>query len=262
MAAGTNTADQTDSHAPGTGLIVGKVLSESGAAWEDVNRGIHWAIDRGADVITLSVYSYFPEPLVPVAFGYPDGEQQLFDAIEAAVDHGAYVTVLAGNGLGNVCVPTVSWLHPPAASPGATVVGGADSQGLPATCSSRAPEVTAPYSADVADNECDDCYRDGSGTSYSTPLVAGIGARVIDAARQLGIEPTPPLVEGAIEFAAEDTPAPPTLEGYGYLGDDAAERAIAELPEPGPDTTAERVNQAYVEDVQDNQRDTWYAANR
>lgn len=263
MAAGTNTGSQTDSHAPGQSLIVGKVLSaNNGAAWSDVNDSIEWAVEQGADVITLSVYSYWPRPSIDILFGYSQWEQMLFNAIEGAAEHGVFVTILAGNGMFNSCLPTESWLHPPATSPSALIVGGAYADGTPVTpCSSLEPEVTAPYYVDVASDDCDTCYRDWQGTSFSTPLVAGIGANVIEAAQNQGLEPTPSLVEDAVKFAAEDTPAPPTLEGYGFLDSSADQRAVNELPDPGPDSAAERANQAYVESVQDPQRETWFSLN-
>lgn len=264
VAAGLNVGAQTPSHAPGTPLIVGKVLSADGfATWDDTSQAIDWAVDQGADVLTLSIYSYIPRPNLDAAFGYSSAEQGLFDALERAVDHGVLVTILAGNGMLNGCLPTMSWLHPPAVSPGALIVGGAYDDGLPTTpCSSMEPEVTAPYFVDVADHDCDDCYRDWQGTSFSTPLVAGIGARVIEEAHAQGIQADPAVVEDAIQMAAGDTPAPPTLEGYGFLGPDAASQAQAELPDPQPDTPAEQANQLYVEGVQDTERQTWYGLHR
>lgn len=260
MAAGTKPYHQTPSHSPGTPLIVGKVLSaDNSVTWKDLAEAVTWSVAEGADVITLSVYSYVPRP----AAGYTSSENQLFDALEHAIDHGVFVTILAGNGMLNACGPTASWLHPPAVSPGALIVGGAYDYGPPTTpCSSMEPEVTAPYFVDVADDDCDNCYTDGWGTSFSTPLVAGIGAQVVEEAHARGIQADPALVEDAIQMAAEDTPAPPTLEGYGFLGADAASQAKAELPDPQPDTPAEQANQRYVEEVQDLERETWYGFHR
>lgn len=187
MAAGSNVGPQTLSHAPGTELIVGRVLGPDGALWSDVNASIEWAIDEGADVITLSIYSYWPRPNLDVAFGYSKWEHMLFDAIEHAHDHGVFVTVLAGNGMFNRGHPTMSYLHPPASSPGALIVGGADSDGEPvAPHGSMEPEVTSQYYVTVAGNGCDTCYHFSEGTSFSTPLVAGMGAHLIDVARAHG----------------------------------------------------------------------------
>lgn len=263
MVAGQETEEQTPSHAPGTKLAVGKVLSpENGVLWSDLEDAIYWAVDEvGADAITLSVYSYTQRPGVPILSGWSSHETGLFQAIEHAWEHGVFVTILSGNGLGNAGTPTMSYMHPPATSPHALIVGGADETGTPvAPLGSMEPEVTAPYYVDIADDACDTCYRSSQGTSYASPLVAGMAARLLQVADAEEIHVSPDRMQELLTHAAEDTPAPPTLEGYGFLDDEGLDRAEDALlanttPDQGPTGP---VNDLYVENVQRNQRQAWY----
>lgn len=248
MAAGLDTSTQTPSHAPGTDLAVAKVLSEdNGASWSDVTAAVNWSVEEaGADVVTISIFSYLPQT-PPSA---------LMEEIEKAREHGVLVTVLAGNGMNNWGLPTASWLHGSPASDDALIVGGATDAGYPTPVSSMDPEVTAPYYVTAADRSCADCYESTQGTSFATPLVAGLAADVLDRARDRGMDPGPGQTELALKFAANDTPAPPVLEGHGFLDASAAERALDELPEPEPDGWGDRINRAYVQGVQDASRGT------
>lgn len=256
---GGDLAGLTPSHAPGVKLAVGKVLSaENGAYWTDVTAAIHWAVDTvQADVITLSVYNYGISVGGP---GYSASSRDLLDAIEYARDSGVLVTILAGNGQSNAGIPSMSYFHVPSVSGHALIVGGAGFGGLVPTAplGDMEAEVVADYTVTVACHDGAACSKRASGTSYSTPLVAGAAARLIGVAREMGITLTPDELEDIIKKNAVDGPAPPTLEGYGYVGAVAVANAEAHLrngtPHGGP-TTA--VNALYVEEVQRRQRDAW-----
>jgi subtilisin family serine protease len=75
--------------APGASLINAKVLGGYGMGWEsNAIVGIEWAVDVGADVISMS----FGANIWP-----PDGRDPLSKAANAAVDKGVVVVNSAGN---------------------------------------------------------------------------------------------------------------------------------------------------------------------
>jgi len=247
----------TPSHAPGVRLAVAKTATgDEGHYWQDVANAITWATDVvGADVVTMSVYSYN----IVIA---PSGLDGGLDAIAYARSKGVLPVMLAGNGNQNMGIPTLSWMHPPASSPHALVVGGADEDGAPvAPLGSMDPEVTALYYVDVACNGGPTCYDSWSGTSFSTPLVAGMAAHLIGAARAAGMEdPDPDRLEELLKNAARDGALyPPMLEGYGFL--DAEALAVAEehlLAGTTPERDAVgQASAAYVENVQQTEREAW-----
>ncbi|HVM44483.1 MAG TPA: S8 family serine peptidase, partial [Candidatus Thermoplasmatota archaeon] len=113
------------------------------------------------------------------------------------------------------------------------------------------PEVTATYSNVVACIDHDGCTAARRGTSFATPLVAGMAARV------LSVSPMPPAeLEALLKGVARDTPAPPAAEGYGFLDGTALEAALAHAvagTRPEPDV----LNALYVETVQATSRQAW-----
>lgn len=247
----------TPSHAPGTDLAIAKISGRDGSASDfDTGRAIRWAVDTvGADVISLSFYSYLPEEGV----GDP-----VLEALEYARSQGVLPVVLTGNGMNNAGLPTMSWVHPPASSPHALVVGGAYGPGQPVSPQgSMDPEVVARYTATVALPCSDTCYGRWSGTSFSTPLVAGMAADLIRTARDEGLaEPTPDRLETLLKRAAlDDAATAPTLEGYGWLDGDRLDRARDHLRQgTTPDATLHgQASAAYVEVVQQTERAAWSA---
>ena len=257
MAAGKPTPGMTPSFAPGAKLAVAKILSaDNFASWYHTAAAIRWAVDvAGADVITLSIYSYAPTVTGPL---HGASGEEVLDAIAYARSKGAITTVLAGNGAYNYgVVPSMSYFHTPGVSTDALIVGGASSMGLPtAPLGTMESEVTSLYTVQSACSAFDTCVSQSSGTSFSTPRVAGMAARLIAEARAAGIVTTPEEIEARIKAAARDSPAPPTLEGYGFIGQPEVDAAVAALlarqaPQPNP------VNALYVENVQASSRALW-----
>lgn len=257
-AAGIAASGITPSLSPGTKLAIGKVLSaDNGAAWLDVAEAIRWAVDDvGADVISLSIYSYSAGLTAPVGGWHPSAEEML-DALAYARSRGVLPVVLAGNGNNNAGIPSVSYFHVPGVSEAALIVGGAGSNALPqAPLGTMEAEVTSLYTVTAACPASDTCVGSASGTSFSTPRVAGAAARLIAAARAEGRSIAPDEIEARLKAAARDTPAPPTLEGYGFIGPAETNAAVAALvagEEPQPDG----VNALYVENVQAIGRGVW-----
>jgi len=137
-----------------------KVLDSQGIANDaDIAAGIHFAVDHGASVINMSL-------------GGPGASQTLQDAVDYATSHNVVVVAAAGNDGGT---PDASVPHYPAACNGVIAVGATDSTGALASFSSYGPwvSVLAP-GEDIVSTTYDGFYGAGDGTSFSSPLVAGI----------------------------------------------------------------------------------------
>jgi subtilisin family serine protease len=138
-----------------------KVLDSRGqASDEDIAAGITYAVDHGASVINLSL-------------GGPGASTTLQTAVDYATSHNVVVVAAAGNdgGTADATVP-----HYPAACNGVISVGATDSSGNLASFSSYGPwvDVVAPGESILTTTYTAARYGRGSGTSFSSPLVAGV----------------------------------------------------------------------------------------
>ncbi|MCW1296837.1 MAG: S8 family serine peptidase [Candidatus Parvarchaeota archaeon] len=89
LAAGTGTQSngKFKGVAPDAFLLIAKVLDAEGSGYSsDIIAGIDWAIQNGADVISLSLGGSYSGPMSP-----------LTEAVNNAVDQGIFVAVAAGN---------------------------------------------------------------------------------------------------------------------------------------------------------------------
>ena len=245
-------AQKDPSFAPGAKLAVARVCGAAGCTG-DIAGAIRWATDTvKADVITISIGHIVPF--------LPD---ILFDVHEAAVyarSKGVLVVFSNGNGTGNLgLVPGAGWATGYGDSTAALAVG---ATGLNGFLVSSDPEVVAKYSsARVASRSCNTCYTTMSGTSFSAPLVAGMGARAMEIAVNTGppANPSPAYIETLLKYAAFDNlTIPPSHEGYGTLsaatfGTITTHAAAGTLPaRPSPD-----VSGLYVENVSGTLRTVW-----
>jgi subtilisin family serine protease len=133
-----------------------KVLDAKGAGgYDNFAKGIRYAADRGATIISAS-------------FGGNDDAAMLREAVDYATGKGSLVIAAAGN-------KGSTQPHYPAAIPAALAVGGVDSAGVRYSWSNYGPswvDLTAPG--------CNPAQqRDGAigqycGTSSATPFVAGV----------------------------------------------------------------------------------------
>ena len=239
MAVGLNRAEEKAPAAfPGGKLAVAKVGSGAKAAITgDLAAAVEWAVDTvGADVISMSIGAGFV--LLE--------DEGLHDAIAYARASGVLVVVSNGNGFLNSGVPgepgTVKGYGN---SPHVLSVGAADANGLIVTTD---PEVVADFTPVAADKNGG--YKTATGTSFASPFVAGLGARLISEARAAGRDLEPSEAEALLKFSARDTAFPPNIEGYGVLDIDSVAAAVAHAragttPEPDP------VNHAYSTLVRD-----------
>ncbi|WP_426565323.1 S8 family peptidase [Angustibacter sp. McL0619] len=166
--------------APGADLWVGKVLSDGGYGEDSwVLAGMVWAVDQGADVISMSLG------------GDPDdGTHPLSRAVNELSASSDTLFVIAAGNSGEAGASTVS---SPGAADAALTVGAVDVHDVMAGFSSRGPrlrdgalkpevvapgvDVTAARAAGTALGPVvDDLYTTISGTSMATPHVAGLAA--------------------------------------------------------------------------------------
>jgi type VII secretion-associated serine protease mycosin len=177
---------------------------------DEFARAVRWAVQRGAEVLNLSVVLYHDHPAVR-------------EAVREALDRGVVVVAAAGNlhREGNP-VPY------PAAYPGVLGVGALTPEGLRADFSQTGPyvDLVAPGSG-VLLAVPGQGHRRADGTSYAAPFVAATAALL----RQY--RPELSGAEVAERILATVDPAPGGgRQGYG-AGVLNPYRAVVETPGPG-----------------------------
>ncbi|MFD7161629.1 S8 family peptidase [Kribbella sp. NPDC059898] len=162
--------------APGTRLLIGKVLGDDGTGSEsEIIAGMQWAVDNKADAISMSLGSPVPattcdDPIAQAVTRLSNTSSSLF-------------VIAAGNmGAGPGTVSS------PGCAPEALTVGAVDANDETAYFSSRGPvagthvekpELAAPGVAILAANAGGRgvyAYQTMSGTSMATPHVSGAAA--------------------------------------------------------------------------------------
>jgi hypothetical protein len=165
-AAGEEPGDLTGV-APETWIMPVRALDENGAgSGADIDEGIRWAVDNGANVVNLSLESAVPLPGQVVSTGPAS-------AVQYAWERGVAVVAATGN----TGTPFTDY---PSSSP-VLLVGATDRDDRRAAFSdgSRGDMVMAP-GVDILSSACDPCgsssrptHREASGTSFAAPHVAG-----------------------------------------------------------------------------------------
>jgi subtilisin family serine protease len=145
-----------------------KVLDSQGQANDDdIAAGITYAVDRGASVINLSL-------------GGPGASNTLQAAVNYATSRNVVVIAAAGNDGQDSDVRKRTLEHFPAACAGVVAVGSTDTSGNHSPFSSYGNwiDVVAPGQANstvgISTTTRNSGYGTGSGTSFSSPLVAAI----------------------------------------------------------------------------------------
>jgi subtilisin family serine protease len=150
--------------APKSELLIGKVLANNGnGAYSWITEGIYWAIDSGANIISMSL-------------GGPSSDPEMYKAIQHALFSGVNVVCAAGND-GSLFTNSIGC---PGRYGGVITVASHDYNGNPSGFSSTGGEVDvmAPGS-DIWSTYKDGGYAELSGTSMATPFVAGLAALII-----------------------------------------------------------------------------------
>jgi subtilisin len=158
--------------APEAKLLVGKVLDDSGSGGSNgIAAGIRWAVENGAQVISMSL-------------GSPGPSSVIHAAVKEAVSKGVLVIAAAGN-------EGTAGTGYPGSHPECVSVGAFDQTGAIAGFSSRGKvDVSAP-GVQILSTVPGSKYAKMSGTSMATPYVAGVAALVVGACIASGTVPIP-----------------------------------------------------------------------
>ena len=161
--------------APGVEILPVKVLDSGGSGWySDIVLGIDWAVDNGADVISMSLSG-------------SSSTDALKTACDSAYSSGVLVIAAAGNS--GKKKDTFDNVQYPARYSSVIAVGATDSSDNRARFSATGPalELMAP-GVSIKSTWLNDGYKTISGTSMACPHVAGVAALVLTISVPLGYD--------------------------------------------------------------------------
>ncbi len=186
--------------APEAELIVGKVLSNRGSGSSSgIAEGIRWAVDQGADIISMSL-------------GGGSSYASTNENVDYAFSKGCFVNAAAGNS-GYSGRNTIGW---PAKHMGCICCGAMREDGRIASFSSGGRELDW---ANPGQNIISASYKGGyvsmSGTSMATPFGSGVLALITELMRREGM-PQITTIDAVREFFSR------ICEDRGEKGDDAS----------------------------------------
>jgi type VII secretion-associated serine protease mycosin len=243
--------------APQAQILPVKVLDASGAGTDaEIAQGITWAATHGAEVLNLSI-------------GGPGGGDVLCAAVNNALAADVVVVAAAGNDGDE----TVGY---PAACPGVLTVSATNDTGALTSFSSYGwrVDVAAPgldiTSTSLSSSATADTYATESGTSLSSPIVAGVAAlvrshepglsraqvveRIVSTARDVG----PPGVDRAFGHGVVD---PLAALGRPALGSGAVFDAAGDEPnDAAARATPLHVGATYAAQIAPETDEDWYDA--
>jgi serine protease AprX len=178
--------------------------------------GVEYADSLGADVINSSLgYANFEDKRTSYTYEMLDGETARISlAADIASDKGMLVVTSAGN-QGN---KAWKYITAPADAKKAITVGAVDPAGQYVSFSSVGPSADGRIKPNVVAlgfgtfiQELDNSVTYGSGTSFSSPVIAGLSACLWQAFP----EATNMDIKNAIEMSASQAENPDSLLGYG-----------------------------------------------
>lgn len=173
---GSIAAERNDKGATGVAynakIMPVKVLDDNGSgSYDNISKGIYYAVDHGADIINLSL-------------GGGGGNKMMQDALEYASNKGVIVVMAAGNSGASSPIYPARY-----AEKTGVAVGAVDRDGSLASFSNRAGNkeltyVTAP-GVSIYSTVPDNGYASYSGTSMATPHAVGVIALMLSANNSL-----------------------------------------------------------------------------
>ena len=241
--------------APGASLMTGKVLDDTGYGWDSwIIGGIEWAVEKGADVISMSLGGLE----VP-----NDGNDPTSYALDiAARDHGIVSFLSAGNEGAGQSTIGASGVSKSVITVGASTLnkecqlikywplsnydetalivkegeaGYEDDHMIwwsshgPTADGRIDPDISAAGAWGPSTQPGDTLMIQFGGTSMAAPVAAGIGALIIQAyTAENGVAPTPDQVKAIMMGTALDTGYTPNEQGPGRVDALAAYNAVAD----------------------------------
>jgi subtilisin family serine protease len=230
---GAASAGKVRGAAPEASIMAARVLDATGGGlMSDVMAGVEWAVEQGAQVISLSLGGSGP----------CDGSDALSETCDAATERGIILCVAAGND-----GPEPYSVGSPGCARQVLTIGAVDSQDRVADFSSRGPTVDGRVKPDVLlpgvaivaaraagtsmGTVVDSYYTTASGTSMATPHASGICALLLQALPQLKPEEMKARLLGTAVSLGLDA----NTQGKGRVDAWAAvHQAPAPQPTPAP----------------------------
>lgn len=159
--------------APRCRLLIGKVLNNQGSgSYQGIADGIDWAVDEGADIISMSL-------------GGASSSNVLFRAVHRALFKGVAIFCAAGNE-GSVFTNSIGY---PGRYGSVITVAAHDRNGNASGFSSRGGEIDfMSPGQDIWSTYRNGTYAKLSGTSMATPFAAGVAALIISKHKSSGGE--------------------------------------------------------------------------
>jgi len=181
--------------APEAKILMAKVLNDEGSGTsQDIVSGIRWAVEAGADILSMSLGSSEPD-------------EEIHQALLLAISKGIFVITAAGNE-----GPDLDTVGYPAGFPEMVAVGSIDRRKRLSQFSSRGRQVDVVAPGD----EITSCYPPRgyavlSGTSMATPFVSGVVALALAKHRKMGgktpLHTQQDLIEHLCRTSADAGPA-------------------------------------------------------
>jgi serine protease AprX len=181
-----------------------------------------WVESKGADVITSSlVYKEFDKPYTENSYKYEnyDGKTCITTLAGARA---TYLGVVVLNAMGNYSQTAIPSLGSAADGDSIISVGAVMNDGNIASFSSNGPTSDGRIKPDVcalgvyvylASKERSNAYESGNGTSFSTPITAGVCALILSAHPEL----TPMQIREALRMTANNSSTPNNIYGWGLI---------------------------------------------